>query len=205
MQFLSNTIIFFALFLCSCSVLAKNLDLTYTDKVFFDITHGGRNMGRITFGLFGNVVPKTVKNFVTLSESKEKDSNGKIIGYKGSPFHRIIANFMIQGGDFTNRNGTGGKSIYGEKFNDENFDIPHTKSGQLSMANSGPNTNGSQFFITSTSTTWLNGRHTVFGEIIEGRQILHNISKVETNIGNDSPLEEVLIADCGILRENHDL
>lgn len=203
MQFLTTTLLFIIIG-CS-SVLAKELDMTYTEKVFFDITHGGRDMGRIIFGLYGNVVPKTVKNFVTLSEAKDNGKDGEFVGYKGSSFHRIIKNFMIQGGDFTNHNGTGGKSIYGEKFEDENFDIKHTKSGLLSMANSGPNTNGSQFFITVTGTPWLDGRHTVFGEIIKGRQILYNISKVETNINNDAPLEKVIIKDCGILHEKEDL
>jgi len=140
-----------------------------TDRVFFDISVDGVAEGRITFGLFGSVVPKTAANFATLCDGSAGVGNsGKPLHFKGSSFHRVIPGFMAQGGDFTMGDGRGGESIYGEKFADENFTIKHTKPYLLSMANAGPNTNGSQFFITFVPTAWLDGRHTVFGEVLEG-------------------------------------
>ena len=135
-----------------------------TDKVYFDLSVDGSSMGRIVFGLFGNVVPKTAANFATLCDGSAGVGNsGKPLHFNVSDFHRIIPGFMAQGGDFTMRVGRGGESIYGEKFADENFTLKHTQPYLLSMANAGPNTNGSQFFITFVVTSWLDGRHTVFG------------------------------------------
>lgn len=139
-------------------------------RVFFDITIGGQAAGRIIMELFADVVPKTAENFRALcTGEKGKGKKGRPLHYKGCPFHRLIKGFMIQGGDFTDKNGTGGESIYGIKFHDENFKIKHTGRGILSMANAGKNTNGSQFFICFKSTPHLNGKHTVFGKVVEGK------------------------------------
>lgn len=167
-----------------------NIEVTH--KVFFDITIDGSAAGRIEIGLFGNIVPKTVQNFYELTTME----NG--FGYKGSTIHRVIREFMLQGGDFQNGDGTGGKSIYGGDFADENFTLGHASKGCVSMANSGPHSNGSQFFITFVPTPFLDGSHTVFGKVLSGEEVMDEIEFLRTN-RHDKPKKEVLIADCGAL------
>lgn len=163
-------------------------------QVFFDVTIGDSPSERIEIELFSQEVPKTCENFRSLCAG----DNEQGYSYKGSIFHRVIQNFMIQGGDFTNFNGTGGKSIYGEKFQDENFTYTHDCKFLLSMANAGPNTNGSQFFITTTQTPHLDGKHVVFGRVIKGQEVVEKIEQVEKD-SNDRPLTNVAIVDCGQL------
>ncbi|MCJ1475164.1 peptidyl-prolyl cis-trans isomerase cpr6 [Lambiella insularis] len=167
-------------------------------RVFFDIEIGENKEGRITFELYDDVVPKTTENFRSLcTGEKGVGKSGVPLSYKGSTFHRVIKSFMIQGGDFTAGNGTGGESIYGEKFEDENFDIKHEKPFLLSMANAGPGTNGSQFFVTTTPTPHLDGKHVVFGEVLSGKSIVRKIENLKTQ--SDKPIRTVTIVDCGQL------
>jgi peptidylprolyl isomerase len=167
-------------------------------RVFFDMTIGGEAAGRIVFELYANTVPLTAENFRALcTGEKGVGKQGKPLHYKGSAFHRVIPEFMCQGGDFTRGNGTGGESIYGDKFADENFELRHNVPGLLSMANAGPNTNGSQFFITTALTPWLNGKHVVFGKVVEGMDVVKTIESHGSRSGaTDQP---IVIADCGQL------
>ncbi|KAM3924180.1 peptidyl-prolyl cis-trans isomerase-like [Leptodactylus fuscus] len=162
-------------------------------RVFFNITADEIPLGQVVIELRFDIVPKTAENFLKLC-------TGEVgYGYKGCTFHRIIPNFMCQGGDFTNHNGTGGKSIYGGKFEDENFNLKHSAPGTISMANAGPNSNGSQFFISTIKADWLNGKHVVFGSVVEGMEVVKKMESYGSNSGKTS--KKIVIADCGILEE----
>ncbi|XP_071489679.1 uncharacterized protein [Diadema antillarum] len=173
-------------------------------RTYFDISIGGEKVGRILFELFARDVPKTAENFRALCTGEKGEGKcGKPLHYKGSTFHRVIRNFMIQGGDFTMHNGTGGESIYGEKFEDENFIHKHDRPGLLSMANSGPGTNGSQFFITTTETPHLDDKHVVFGRVAKGMGVVRAVEASKT-LENDVPIKTVEISDCGELKAGED-
>jgi cyclophilin family peptidyl-prolyl cis-trans isomerase len=162
-------------------------------KVAIDVSIGGKPAGTIELELFADTVPKTAENFRALCSGEQGDD----MRYAGSPFHRIIPGFMIQGGDFTNGNGTGGKSIYGDKFEDENFDLKHTEAGLLSMANAGPDTNGSQFFITVAPTPWLDGKHVIFGKVVNGMDVVKAMEAQGSRGGRTK--EPVMLEDCRVL------
>jgi peptidylprolyl isomerase len=188
------------IFLLAIAMVAASEMEKVTSKVFFDIEINGKSAGRIVMGLFGDAVPKTAENFRALcTGEKGVGSSGKPLHYKGSGFHRVIPDFMLQGGDFTHGTGVGGESIYGNKFADENFKVKHTKPGLLSMANAGPNTNGSQFFITTVKTPWLDGKHTVFGKIMEGMELVKEIESHGSQSGRTS--KKIVIADSGEISE----
>lgn len=167
--------------------------------VFFDMTLGGEPLGRITFELFKDVVPRTAENFRQYCTGEHRNSQGRPQGYKGSRFHRIIQDFMCQGGDFLHGDGTGSACIYGTKsFADENFVLKHDQPGLLSMANSGPNTNGSQFFITTKPTPFLDGKHVVFGKVVDGMDVVRKMEATKTgHRGKDMPNLDVIISQCG--------
>ncbi|KAL3905178.1 MAG: hypothetical protein SGILL_009782, partial [Bacillariaceae sp.] len=173
-------------------------------RVFLDIEIGGKKTGKIIIELFENIYPKTTENFRALcTGEKGVGKSGKKLHYKGSIFHRVIPGFMCQGGDFTNADGTGGESIYGKKFDDEFYDkeffVTHNSPGLLSMANSGKNTNGSQFFLTTARCKHLDCKHVLFGQIEEGMDVLEKIEKQGTSSG--AVQKKVVIADCGVFRE----
>lgn len=183
--------------LAACA-LGEDLE-RITKTVYFDVTIGGKPAGRIVMGLFGETVPKTVENFRALctGEMGKSKISGKPLTYTGSIFHRVIPEFMLQGGDFTRGDGTGGESIYGETFADENFKIKHSAPGYISMANAGSDTQGSQFFITTVTTSWLDGKHVVFGKVLEGMNVVKAVEAVGSPSGKTS--SEVKIAQSGQL------
>lgn len=175
----------------SGSSASSATDKTITHKVFFEIEQGGKSLGTIEIGLYGRVVPRTVKNFYQIAQGNQAKK------YAGTKFHRVIPGFMIQGGDVENLNGRGGWSIWGRRFDDENFSIKHTKAGLMSMANAGPDTNGSQFFITVAPTSWLDGKHVVFGEVLNGMDVVTSIENTPTG-AQDAPKSEVVISKCTV-------
>ncbi|KAK6187796.1 hypothetical protein SNE40_005742 [Patella caerulea] len=167
-------------------------------RVFFDMKADDKNLGRIVMELRADVVPKTAENFRSLcTGEKGVGKSGKPLSFKNCKFHRVIPGFMCQGGDFTRGDGTGGESIYGNKFADENFNLKHTGPGILSMANAGPNTNGSQFFLCTAETNWLDGKHVVFGSVVEGMDVVKAIEKYGSQSGKTSAT--IVIADCGMV------
>ena len=173
-------------------------DESVTQRVFFDVEADGEALGRIVFGLYGNQVPRTAENFRALcTGERETGGSGKPLHYKGCVFHRVIPRFMVQGGDITDGDGTGGDSIYGRQFDDEDFGIKHSKPGLLSMANAGPDTNGSQFFITTVPCPHLDGKHVVFGEVLEGMEVVDGLEDCGSESGSTS--KRLIISDCGAL------
>lgn len=199
---LTATLGCFAFVLLSTAVNAESAaEAKVTHKVFFDVEINGDPVGRITIGLFGDDVPKTAENFRALcTGEKGTGRSGKKLTYEGSIFHRVIPKFMLQGGDFTRGNGSGGESIYGEKFDDENFKFRHDTVGLMSMANAGPNTNGSQFFITTVKTPWLDGKHVIFGRVVDGMDLVKRIESLGSSPSGQTRLP-IKIAKSGEVTE----
>ncbi|XP_045471870.1 peptidyl-prolyl cis-trans isomerase B-like [Harmonia axyridis] len=181
----------FSLLLIQTIVVGQEYKVT--EQVFFDIEQDDKFLGRIVIGLFGEIVPKTVFNFKTIAMY---GINGKT--YENSPFHRVIERFMIQGGDIVHGNGSGTISVYGKTFEDENFIIKHSGPGLVSMANTGPNTNGCQYFITTMATPWLNGQHVVFGKVVKGQDVVHVIEHARRDV-KDRPLKPIIIVRSGLI------
>ena len=179
--------------------MADTLDKV-TNKTYLEVQIDGQNAGKITIGLFGDTVPKTVQNFASLCSGELGNGlSGKPLSYKDTPLHRIIPGFMAQGGDTTSGDGTGGESIFAQKFDDENFKLHHEKPFLLSMANAGPNTNGSQFFITFKETPWLDGHHVVFGEVLDGFDVVKQLEQIGTQSGE--PTKQAVIINSGVITE----
>lgn len=172
-----------------------------TDKVFFEIAIKGKRVGRIEIAIFGKKVPFTAKNFVEIAKGFY-ETDGTLLHYKKSKFHRIVPDFMIQGGDVTTHDGMGGRSIYGHVFRDENFKLKHYGAGTVAMANSGPDMNSSQFYITLKATPWLDNRHVVFGKVLSGMTVIKKIAEVPTNQRNQ-PQVDVEIVDSGTVPTEH--
>ncbi|KAG9267490.1 peptidyl-prolyl cis-trans isomerase A-like [Astyanax mexicanus] len=192
MFIISNRVKFCSLAFTAARLYSSGAQANANPVVYFDIAADNQPLGRVTFELNADVVPKTAENFRALCTGEHG------YGYKGSIFHRVIPQFMCQGGDFTHHNGTGGKSIYGPRFHDENFKLRHTGPGILSMANAGPNTNGSQFFICTVKTEWLDGRHVVFGSVKDGLDVVKQVEAFGSRSGKTS--KRITITDCGELK-----